>query len=265
MKSFIRKMIITLMSSFVAIIALMFLFQEKLIFYPEKLSSDHKFSFFHPFVEKFFLTDDGEKIHGLLFKSDSSKGLVFYLHGNAGSLSSWGNVYSQFVPYNYDVLIIDYRGYGKSSGHITSEKRIHDDIKIIYDKMCELYSEENLIVVGYSLGTGLATKLAAENNPLKLILKAPFSNFNNLRKEHFVWFPKFLMKYKFPSDQYIKKIKCDIYIFHGENDDLIPVENGELLHKIAGSGSKIKILKNQAHNGIENHAYYLSALKEILK
>lgn len=258
-------MLITLISSFAAIIAIMFLFQEKFIFYPEKLPDDYKFSFSHPYEEKYFRTDDDEKIHGLLFKSDSSKGLVFYLHGNAGSLSSWGNVFSQFIPYNYDVLVIDYRGYGKSTGHITSEKRIHDDIKIVYDKMCELYSEENLIIVGYSLGTGLATKLASENNPSKLILKAPFINFNNLRKEHFIWFPRFLMKYKFPSDQYIKKIKCNIFIFHGENDDLIPIENGEKLHKIAGAGSSFYLLKFQGHNGIENNSRYLSVLKEIME
>lgn len=110
--------------------------QEKLIFFPEKIPSNYKYEF--AFTDKFkeinYKPDKGVLINSLLFKSDKPKGLIFYLHGNAGSLKSWGNVAESFLKMNYDVLIIDYRGYGKSTGKI-SEKALYSDSIYIYNKI----------------------------------------------------------------------------------------------------------------------------------
>ncbi len=105
----------------VIIFLLLFFFQEKLIFFPEKLDKNFKFNFPSKFDEINIKTGDNKLLNGLLFKADNPKGLIFYLHGNAGSLNSWGEVAKTYVNLHYDVFILDYRGYGKSEGSISSQ------------------------------------------------------------------------------------------------------------------------------------------------
>ena len=112
---------------FIILILILFLYgylyyiQEKLIFLPDKLEADHKFYFSHSFKEIDIDVGDAS-IHGLHFRKKNPKGVVLYFHGNAGSLDSWGSVSNIFTRQNYDAIIIDYRGYGKSTGKINSEK-----------------------------------------------------------------------------------------------------------------------------------------------
>ncbi|WP_315817427.1 hypothetical protein [Paraflavitalea speifideaquila] len=89
---------------YVVLCILVYFLQEKLIFFPEKLAKDHEFRFSQPFQEMSFSMDDGKSLSGLLFKADSSKGLIFYLHGNAGSLDSWGEVARFYTDAGYDLL-----------------------------------------------------------------------------------------------------------------------------------------------------------------
>src|SRR5580693_10616872 len=98
---------------YIAICGIFFFFQEKLIFFPQKLEKNYKFRFSQKFEEINIRTKDNKFLNGILFKADSSKGLIFYLHGNAGSLSSWGEVAKTYTDLNYDVFMLDYRGFGK--------------------------------------------------------------------------------------------------------------------------------------------------------
>ena len=109
--------------------------------------------------------DDGTLIHGLLFKTDDSKGLIFYLHGNAGSLRSWGGVAKTYTDLGFDVFMVDYRGYGKSGGKISGEKQLFSDMQQVYSSLRNTYEEEKLIVLGYSIGSGPATCAATSPSP----------------------------------------------------------------------------------------------------
>ena len=148
--------------------------EDYFIFHPVKLDPNHSFQFEWSFEEINIETKDGGVLNSLLFKTDSAKGVIFYLHGNGGSLDNWGNKAPIYNDLGYDLFMLDYRGYGKSPGSITSEAQLHEDIQIVYDEVKRRYSENEIIVLGYSLGTGLATRLAAKNNPGLLILQAPF-------------------------------------------------------------------------------------------
>ena len=121
------KMIISVFSSIVIIVLILFFvlfhIQHRLIFFPQKLDPDFRFSFKASFEERYFNTEENVRIHALHFKVKNSKGIIYYMHGNAGSLQGWGEVSSDFLVHQYDVLIIDYRGYGKSNGKI-SEKSL---------------------------------------------------------------------------------------------------------------------------------------------
>ena len=127
MPKFILYIIISIPAILVGVSLCFYFFQEHLIFHTERLSEKYKFSFENKFEEKTYKTDDGNTISALLFKAENSKGIVYYHHGNAGNLESWGLKANDFLDKGYDLLIYDYRGYGKSTGKIKSEKMASND------------------------------------------------------------------------------------------------------------------------------------------
>ena len=257
--------ILTVISFFIIIILVILFFgQEKLIFHPEKLSKDYKYSYKTHFKEYFIKVDNKTELNALFFKSDSSKGLVFYLHGNAGNLSSWGDVAKLYTDNNYDVFILDYRGYGKSTGKINSEKQLRKDIQIVYDFAKKDYQESNIIIIGYSIGTGPASNLAVDNNPGKLILKAPYFNFTDLVHHYYSFIPTYILKYKFKTNDNILKISAPIYIFHGDKDEVIYYQSSVRLSKLFSKKDKLIILKGQIHNGINDNKEYIKYINQIL-
>ena len=171
----------------------LYVFQERLIFYPEKLSDKHQFKFEVPCTELTYTTDDGESLNALLFKSEASKGLVYYHHGNARNLELWGTKAIDFTSRGYDVLMYDYRGFGKSTGKIKNEKMLYNDAVMIYKKLLHDYAEKNILIFGISLGTGIATKLAYENNTKMLILETPYYNFYDVSKFHYPYPPNSIL------------------------------------------------------------------------
>lgn len=193
------------MGVYVVVCVFLYFFQEQLIFFPEKLTPDHKFQFDQKFEEMDIRTRDGKVLNGLLFKADSAKGLIFYLHGNAGSINSWGSVGNTYVNIGYDVFLLDYRGYGKSEGTIRGQDEFFGDVQTAYDELKLLYAENKIVVLGYSIGTGPAAKLASMNNPRKLILQAPYYSLVNLVKTKFSIIPAFILKYKFETNLYLKE------------------------------------------------------------
>jgi uncharacterized protein len=244
--------------------SLLFFFQENMIFYPEKLREDYKFSHFENFEEIFIPVEENITLHALLFKAENPKGLIFYLHGNAGSLSSWGHVAQTYTDLDYDVFILDYRGYGKSGGRISSQKILYRDTQAAYDKAKTLYEEENIVVIGYSIGTGMAAKLASTNSPRMLVLQAPFYNLTDLMKHYFPFVPAFLLKYKFETNKYLKDCKMPIAIFHGREDEIIPFSSSEKLKKLLKPSDTFIPLKNQGHNGMTDNPVYLREIGRLL-
>ena len=159
-----------------------YLFQEKMIFHPEKLSDKYQFIFDGFFEERTYQTSDGNGLSALLFKAKNSKGVVFYHHGNTGSLNWWGKRAVDFTARGYDVLMYDYRGYGKSEGSIKNEKMLYEDATVIYKALLLEYEASKIIVYGVSLGSGIASYIALNGNPSQLILEAPYYNLYDVGK-----------------------------------------------------------------------------------
>ncbi len=259
------KFLITFLVPLALIIILISCRQEKLLFYPEKLPISHIFAFNNDFDEYFINVDKKTKIHGLLFKAPLSKGLVFYLHGNAGSLNSWGNIADVYLGNNFDFFIPDYRGFGKSQGKISSEKQLYNDIQIVYDSITKNYRPDDVVIIGYSIGTGLAAKLASDNNPKLLVLKAPFYSMTDLANKYFKIIPGFLIRYKLRTYKSISNVKCPVIIFHGNCDEVVYYESSKKLEKHFKNGDRLITLPGQTHNGINHNHIYLGELKKILK
>lgn len=242
---------------------LLYLFQEKIIFFPQKLARNYHFNFSGNFKEMYIITKDNKSLHGILFKADSSKGLVFYLHGNAGSLATWGEVAKTYTALNYDIFILDYRGYGKSEGTIKNQNQLHSDIQQAYNEIIKLYNEQNIVILGYSIGTGLASKLAAENNPKCIILQAPYYSLKDMMRKTFRILPTFILKYKLSNFDNLKQCQMPIFIFHGDKDEVI-YYGSSLKLKEELSNLQLITLKDMGHNGMTENVDYLSALKNIL-
>ncbi len=247
----------------IVLITSLYLFQEKLIFVPQKLEKNYQYNFKDNFKEFTIKTSDNKLLNALLFKADSTKGVIFYLHGNAGSLKSWGYVAKCYTKLNYDVFILDYRGFGKSEGHINGEQQLFEDNQIAYDMIKKRYDEKNIIILGYSIGTGLAAKLASENNPKKLILQAPYYSFEDLVSNQY-HFPAFILKYKILTNKFLTNCKCPIVIFHGDEDNIINYDSSVKLKKELGDKVQLIRLNGQSHNGITNNEDYKKEIKKIL-
>jgi uncharacterized protein len=265
MKKNILQILKILLIIYITICGLLYFFQEKLIFFPEKLNKNFEFTFNREFEEINVKTKDNTILNGLLFKTDKSNGLIFYLHGNAGSVRTWGEVAKTYTDLNYDVYMLDYRGYGKSEGKITSEEVLYQDLQTVYDELKSKYDESKIVVLGYSIGTGLAAKIASVNNPKLLILQAPYYSLTDLMKHTFPIIPTFILKYKFETNKFITDCKMPVIIFHGNQDEVIYYNSSVKLKGLMKKSDSLITLNGQGHNGMTNNIEYRTAVQEILK
>ncbi|AKD05726.1 hydrolase [Pontibacter korlensis] len=249
---------------YVLLMSLLSFQQESMIFFPEKLPKDYTFGFNQEFEEIFVPAKDGVHLHGLLFKTPAPRGLIFYLHGNAGSVASWGWIAKTYTDLGYDIFILDYRGYGKSGGNISSEAQFFDDVQLAYDHLKDSYAEDSIVIVGYSIGTGAATKLASDNRPKLLVLQAPYYSLVDLMQNLYSFVPTFLLKYKLETYRYIGKVKAPVVLFHGDLDEIIYPGSSEKLKAHLKPTDKVITLKGQRHNGMNENPDYQRALAEVL-
>jgi hypothetical protein len=264
MEKFLINSVAIILVIYILVCGLLYFFQEKLIFFPQKLDKEYQFQFDRKFEEKNIKTKDGVILNGLLFKTDDSKGLIFYLHGNGGSLSSWGEVAKTYIDLRYDVFMIDYRGYGKSEGVIDGKNQLYGDVQTAYDELKSEYSEDKIIVLGYSIGTGLASKIASENKPRLLILQAPYYSLTDLMRHTYFIIPTFILKYKLETAKHLKNCKMPVVIFHGDRDEVIYYGSSLKLKDEFKSTDKLITLKGQRHSGMTDNQDYRNELKQLL-
>jgi len=265
MKKALLKIFAVLFVVYLILCAAMYFYQEQFIFFPQKLKKDFQFTFLQKFEEVYLTTEDQTLLHGILFKSDSSKGLIFYLHGNAGSLQSWGGTAHAYAGLQYDVFMPDYRGYGKSEGTINSQEELFQDMQIAYNEMKKRYDESKIIVLGYSIGTGPAAYIASTNNPKTLILQAPYYSLTDMMQQRYPYLPTFILKYPLKTNEYIQQCKMPVVIFHGTDDEVIPYNSSLRLKAHMKQGDTLITLNGQPHNNITNNPEYRSVMANILR
>ena len=240
--------------------------QEKFIFLSgKKLAKEYQYEFSDTFEEVFIKTTSSNEINALHFKLPAPKGIILFCHGNKGNLKKWGSRVSYLLAYNYEVLVFDYRGYGKSSG-VFNEQHLYADGLAVYDYLKRQYKESDIVVYGFSLGSTFATRIAALNAPKELILEAPFVNFQKAVQYYGKYIPTFLLKYAFRTDQDIVKVRAPISVFHGDKDEITSCAQSK---RLVG---KTEALKNQhfeirgaTHHNVKDFLAYKEKLKEILE
>lgn len=259
MFKFLKFLIIT--SFLLGIIVL--LFQDIVILHPVKLAKEYVYKFDEPFEEINFSPESNTRINGLLFRAKGSKGIVFYNHGNADNLQRWGRHAKDFTKFGYDVVFYDYRGFGKSSGKF-SEKEILNDAVFLFDVIVKEYPGKKVIIYGRSLGTGIATFAAKNRKADALILETPYYNMADVGKSWFPFIPfEKIIKYKFPTNEWIKDVKMPITIFHGTKDAVVPYSSSEKLSKV--TDCKLITIENGKHKNLAEFEKYHTELSKILR
>lgn len=259
----LKKIGIVLAILYAILVILAYKFQERLIFFPSKMPMNHTYDFCQNFEEFNLKAEDGAVLNAVHIKQDSAKGVVLYFHGNSGNISHLIHVANLISRKGYDAIMVDYRTYGKSVGEM-SEEAIKQDAQLFYNHTLTKYDEDDIILYGRSFGTGVAAGLAATNSPKKLILESPFYNAVDLGKHRFPIFPiNWLSNYRFPSNEYIKEVKCPIYVFHGTEDFVIPISQAKQLYdEILVVEKKFYEIEGAGHNYLQDFSVFKTGIEE---
>ncbi|MER3498988.1 MAG: alpha/beta hydrolase [Chitinophagaceae bacterium] len=244
---------------------LLYLFQEKLIFHPEPLPPDYRYSFDAPFKEINLAINKEKNLSIVQFIVPDSvcKGVVLYFHGNRKNILRYADYASNFTKNNYEVWMIDYPGFGKSTGERT-EQILYDDALRLYKMARVRFSPDSIIIYGKSIGTGIACQLASVLDCRHLILETPFYSGHALAKHFFPIYPVALMQYDFPSNVYAEKITAPVTIFHGTNDELIPYPQAKKLLKKFKTEKELVTIEKGKHNDLNAFRLFHQKLDSLL-
>ena len=257
--------IIYIIAGYVVLLVLVYLLQERFIFKPEKLQQNFEYKYDVPFKELFFDVSPGVRINGLHFSRPQAKGLILYFHGNSRSIKGWARYARDFYRYDYDVVLVDYRGFGKSTGK-RSEHDIMSDMQFVYTQLLTQYPEHHILVYGRSIGSGFAAKIAADNKPRYLILDAPYYNFRKVVERFLPFLPvKYVLRYQLRTDKWIRHVNCHTYILHGTKDRLIPIRHSERLQQINPNKITLIRIEGGRHNNLPSFPEYHNFIRDILK
>lgn len=264
------KILITIVLSvlglYMLFVLFLYFFQERFIMHPKKLKKDLMYEFNYPHNEYYIDVKPGISLNALHFPLDESKGVVLYFHGNTGELDVWGTVVDDFIKRGYEVFIIDYRGYGKSTGKVTSEADLHEDAEAAYSYLQQLQPDKPVIIYGRSLGSGIAAKLATKHAPQALVLETPYNNMLEVVDYHTPWFfpNRWILKYRLATDEILAEIKCPVYAIHGTKDPTIPYDLAEKLTQAGCPNLRFIQVSQAQHNNLIEYMEFGEMLDEAL-
>ncbi len=244
-----------------------YLVQDYILFRPVKLPRGYQYNFDIPFKEVDIAYDASTNINIIQFlcRDSAPKGIVLYFHGNRTNIS-W---YKKFAPYftksGYEVWMIDYPGYGKSTG-VFSEKIVNEWALLMYKLARTRYPAKQLIFYGKSLGTGVAAQLAAVRNCRYLILETPYYSLPALFGYYLPIYPvNRMIQYQFPTFENLPKVTDPVVIFHGTNDRTVPYRNSVRLAPLLKPGDKFITVNGGTHVDLYDYQVVSATIDSLLR
>ncbi len=217
-----------------------------------------------------FTTTDGVQLHGWFLRAPQqpARGTVLYSHGNGGNLTYFKGIAGDLAQRGLDVLLYDYRGYGRSAGAAPSETELYADADAAYDFLTKTRGVriEKLAIYGLSLGTVPSTDLAARRPCSALVLEAPLSSASDMAAATLPIIPRLLhsiLKNRFESARKIAAVKCPLLVTHGDADGIIPVEQGRKVFAAANEPKKLLIIPHGSH-WLASEKGYLDTVAEFI-
>ncbi len=262
---FLKKTIIVLGILYLVIAAALWYAQESLIFHPRPRAAEYSYG---NYPETYIDVSDEVRLHAITVEANpgqSSEKVVMYLHGNVGDNGRSLHQTRNITGLGADLFLVDYRGYGKSEGAIGGEENMTDDLQAAYDYLKTRYEERNIVIAGYSLGTGPASFLAANNDPRGIVLVAPYLSLTDMKNEFFWMFPDFILTYSLNSLANLAKSTCPVTILHGTNDELIPFSMGQTLEQVDDERIELVPLDGVGHRGAIFHPDFSNSVAAMLR
>ncbi len=243
--------------------------QDYLFFHPQKLPKNYAFVFKQKFIEFNILAQDSVAINCLFFESKTAqpKGIVVYYHGNADNMQRWGQHAKDFTKNGYNVLMYDYRSFGKTNGKIEEKQWLADGFKV-FEWAKNRYELNKIVVYGRSLGTALASQIATQYAVKQLILETPYTKICNVAKSYLPIYPTGLLcKYYFNNTQNMAHLKCKYHIFHGTADAVVPFAQAKELCFLTGDSTlkNLTIIPKGGHKNLATFGQYQNSLDSLLR
>lgn len=260
----ISRLLLVCAVVYCSLVAYLYFCQEEIIFHPVKLKQAHVYAFDCDFKEINLETGDGQSINAVYFKAADPKGVILFFHGNTGALHTCGNEALTYLEQGYDVLMPDYRSFGKSGPGLSQENLFADALLCYQYLLRQNRKAEEISIIGRSLGTGMASYVASQKKVRKLVLFTPYASMKQLAAEKYPFLPAFILKYPLETKTWFKRITCPIFIFHGTNDGTIPFSHALMLAGINRRTELIKIEKGK-HNNLENFALFHQKIAQIFR
>ncbi len=254
-------------ASYVGLCLLMAWRQSRYVFVPDrKLQWDPGMAGF-PFEEVFLETPDSERLHGWFVPAPQSRGVLLFCHGNAGNISHRLGAVAGFRRFGLDVLIFDYRGYGRSSGR-PSEDGLYGDAETAWRYLTRTRGvrPNRVVLYGESLGGAVAARQAQALQPAGLILDGTFTSLADVAAQQYPYFPvRLLLRYEFNTLRRMPDIRCPVLVLHSRQDEIIPFEQGRRLFEAANEPKMFVELRG-GHNSAaeESREQYEAGLKRFL-
>jgi pimeloyl-ACP methyl ester carboxylesterase len=239
---------------YTAAVAWLWFRQEHLLFEPEALQSGDPIST-DADTREFTVDVPGAQLSVAQLKLPDPRGVVFYLHGNSGNLRKWFVDLDAFRELNFDVVMMDYRGYGKSTGRIGSEAQLRSDVLAVWNAVASQYAGKRIVVSGQSLGTALAAGLSAELSeagctPDLTILVSPYSSMKALADELYPWVPSRVLRYPLHTKDNATRVKGPVLLVHGDKDELIGFHHSEAIRQALPSSCQLLCVEGAGHSDV---------------
>ncbi len=248
-----KSMLLAALIAYVISCILIYFGQRNLLYFPPP--SDMNLD-----TTKVSFTNNGIELRGWVVNPQQDKALLYY-GGNAESIEQNIPLFQNMLP-NYSVYLIPYRGYGESMGKPT-EKDLYSDALHIYDQV--IVQHKNISLLGRSLGSGIATYVAASRRIKSLILVTPYDSIENVAKSIYWMFPvSLLLKDKYDSLAHVAQIKTQPLILMAEYDQVIPRKHSENLISAFGKQQQSVIVKRAGHNDISDYPEYANLIYQYL-
>ena len=240
--------------------------QKKLLFHPVPLDRNFKFKFDIPFREINIAMNETDTLNLIQFFPPDSlpKGVVIYFHGNKGNVTRYENEARIFLKHGYEVWMPDYPSFGKTTGALT-EENIYKQAKEVYKLAHSRFAVDSIIIYGRSLGTGVASYIAAKEDCRRLILETPYYSMPDLASDYAPIYPTgHMAHFKFPVGEYLENVEEPVTIFHGTADKTTPYRCAAKLKKVLKSTDEFITIENGAHNNLNDFPLFHQKLDSIL-
>lgn len=220
------------------------------------------------FTELSIATEDGETLHGWHVPAPApTRGLIIFFHGNAGNIGHRLDYLKMFHTLGFDSLIVDYRGYGRSTGR-PSEDGTYRDAEAIWRHATVTMAvpQERIAIFGESLGGGVAAELASRHPPAALVLASTFSSVPDLGAQLYPWLPvRWLARIRYETLGKLPRITCPILVIHSREDNVIPFDHGRRLFEAAPGPKRFLEIEGGHNEGfVFGRETWINALTDFL-